>query len=135
MIQMILDGVIEDLVVQTSGQSKSKTSRPRFNCRKQMKTRDRKINQAIPIGKDKRFQLAKARQMISACELQKLAKNNSPLFLAIVRVTNDSPNEQCINREKRSQNCAAKIAATHGRTEGQKRQINKQTGQQRILFQ
>ena len=93
------------------------------------------MNEAIPIEGTKRSQLAEARQIISARELQKLAKNESPVFLVVVRVTNDSPNIQCANRGKRSQNRVAKFAAAHGRTEGQKRQINKQTGRKKdIIF-
>ena len=49
-------------------------------------------------------------------------------------MTNDSPSEQCTNRGKRSQNRAAKFAAAHGRTEGQKRQINKQTGPKKDII-
>ena len=58
------------------------------------------MNGEIPIGKDKRYQLVEARQMTSARELQKLAMSDSPVFLAIVRVTNDSPNKKCTNRGK-----------------------------------
>ena len=78
------------------------------------------MNEAIPMGKDKRSQSAEARRIISARKLQKLAKNDPPVSLAIVRVTNDSPNKQCTNRGKQSQHCVAKFAAAHSRTEGQK---------------
>ena len=66
--------------------------------------------------------------------MHKLAKNDLPVFLAIIRVTNDSPNKQCTNRGKRSQNRAAKFAAAQGRTEGQIRQINKHIGPKRDII-
>ena len=84
-------------------------------------------NEAIPDDKNKRSQLEKTRQIISARQLQKLAKDDSPVFLAIVRA-NDSPKKRYRKRGKRFQSCAAKFAAAHGSIEGQKRQINKQTG-------
>ena len=40
-------------------------------------------NEAIPIIKNKRSQLERERQMTSARQLQKLANNDSPIFLAI----------------------------------------------------
>ena len=70
--------------------------------------------------------MEKTRQIISARQLQKLAKDDSPIFLAIVRA-NDSPNKRYRKRGKRSQSSPAKFAVAHGVTEGQKRQINKQT--------
>ena len=68
-----------------------------------------------------------ARQIISARQLQKLAKNDAPVFLAIVRA-NKPPNKRDNKRGKRSQGTGEKFAAAHGITEGQKRHINKQTG-------
>ena len=58
-----------------------------------------KMNEAISVDKNKRSQLEKARQIISARQLQKLAKNDLPVFLAIVR-SNDSPNKRDENRGK-----------------------------------
>ena len=86
-----------------------------------------KTNGAIPVNKQKRSQLEQARQIVSARQIQKLAKNDSPIFLAIVRA-NEIPNKQDIKRGKRSHGREAKFAAAHGITEGQKRQINKKTG-------
>ena len=73
-----------------------------------------------------------ARQIISARQLQKLAKNDAPVFLAIVRANEPPTNER---KGKRSQNREAKFAAAHGITEGQKRHINKQKrAQRKILY-
>ena len=63
------------------------------------------------------------RQIISARQLQKLAKNNTPVFLAILRA-NKPPNK----RGKRSLSREARFDAAHGIIEDQKQQINKQIG-------
>ena len=68
-----------------------------------------------------------ARQIISACQLQKLDKNDILVFLAIVRA-NEPPNKRDNKRGKRFQGREAKFSAAHGITEDQKRHINKQTG-------
>ena len=86
-----------------------------------------KMNGAIPANEQKRSQLEQARQIVSARQIQKLAKNDSPAFLAIVRV-NETPNKRDIKGRKRSHDHEARFAAAHGITEGQKRQINKKTG-------
>ena len=61
--------------------------------------------------------------MITSCQLQELEKQGQPVFLAIIRPTNDVP------RESRSKGGNKKYpiyaAETHGLTEGQKRKINK----------
>ena len=72
--------------------------------------------------------MAEARKIISARKLQKLAKNDSPGFIDILKVTNDSPSEMCINRGIIPQNNAVGFTATHNKMKGQKRQINKNTG-------
>ena len=64
---------------------------------------------------------------MSARQIQKLAKNDSPVFLAIVRA-NETPNKRDIKGGKRSHGREAKFAVAHGITEGHKRHINKQTG-------
>ena len=81
------------------------------------------MNEVIPMNKKKRSQIEQVRQIISARQIQKLAKEDNPIFLAIVR-TNELRNKQ----RKRSQKREAKLAAAHGINEGQKRQIHKQTG-------
>ena len=71
--------------------------------------------------------LAQARKIISAREIQKLAKENNPVFLAIVRTNEVSP-KQMTRKDKRIQRRAARLAAAHGLTESQKRMMNKETG-------
>ena len=94
-----------------------KSKMQKTNEGKQNETQTR--NEAIPVVKNKRSQLEKARQIISARQLQKLAKNDSSVFLAIVW-SNDFPNKRDENRGKRSQNRVAKFSTTHGLTEGPK---------------
>ena len=76
-----------------------------------------KKNGTIPLNKQKRSQLEQARQIVSARQIQKLAKNDSPVFLAIVRV-NETPNKRDIKRGKRSHSHEARFVAAHGITEG-----------------
>ena len=83
--------------------------------------------QDVKIKKNQPNKLAQARKIISAREIQKLAKENNPVFLAIVRTNEVSP-KQMTRRERRNQIRAAKLAAAHGLTEGQKRLMNKETG-------
>ena len=90
-------------------------------------------NEAIPVVQNKRSQLEKARQIISARQLQKLAENDSPVVLATVR-SNDSPKKGDKNGGKRSYNRVAKFAAAHGLTEGQKRLMNKSTGPKKDII-
>ena len=79
-------------------------------------------------------QLAQARQIISARQIQKLAKEDHPIFLAIIRA-NEDPQEQMTRKDKRIHRRAARLAATHGLIEGQRRMMNKGTGPNTILFQ
>ena len=72
-------------------------------------------------------QLAQARRIISARQIQQLAKENHPIFLAIVRA-NENPQERMNRKDKRIHRRAAKLAAAHGLTESQKRMMNKETG-------
>ena len=72
-----------------------------------------------------RSQASKTRQIITARQIQKLAKQGQPVYLAIVWPTNDVPR----TRRKRGGNKKSPIyaAAAHGMTEGQKRKISKET--------
>ena len=74
----------------------------------------------------KRSQASKTRQMITARQIQKLAKQGQPVFLAIIRPAQDVPQR----RGKKSGNKKSPIyaATSHGMTEGQKRKISKETG-------
>ena len=67
-----------------------------------------------------------SRQLISARQLQKLAKADSPVYLAIVRKTDEVVRTH--QRTKRTPSCVAQFAAAHGRTEINKRSMNKQKG-------
>ena len=67
-----------------------------------------------------------SRQLISARQLQKLAKADSPVYLAIVRQTDEVVRVR--QRTKRTPSWVAQFAAAHGRTEINKRSMNKQKG-------
>ena len=65
-------------------------------------------------------QVAQARRIISARQIQQLAKENHPIFLAIVRA-NENPQECMTQKDKRIHRRAAKLAAAHGLRESQKK--------------
>ena len=73
-----------------------------------------------------RSQASKTRQIITARQMQKLAKQGQPVFLAIIRPAQDVPQK----RGKRGGNKRSPSYAVtaHGMTEGQKRKISKETG-------
>ena len=71
-------------------------------------------------------QASRTRQMVTSRQLQKLAKQGHPVFLAVIRPANDVPR---IRRKKGGNKKSPIYAATaHGMTEGQKRKISKETG-------
>ena len=76
--------------------------------------------------------LSQSRQLITARQISKLAKGDTPVFLAIVRPTNDAPKMKNIN--KRSSGRAARFAAAHGMSEGHRRQINKKEGPKKDII-
>ena len=78
--------------------------KPKIQLQKSDEDQTKKMNEAIPEIKNKRSQLEKARQIISARQLQKLAKDDSPVFLAIVR-SNDSPTNDTEKRRTISKPC------------------------------
>ena len=82
------------------------------------------MNESVQY-KQKRSQLSQAGHIISAHQLQKLAKNNTAVFLAIVRTTNEAPQKRGRGGNKRSPNLVVINAAVHSITEGEKRRINK----------
>ena len=69
---------------------------------------------------------SRSRKLISARQLQKLAKADNPVYLAIVGQTDEVLRAR--QRTKRTPSCVAQFAAAHGRTEINKRLINKQKG-------
>ena len=83
---------------------------------------------SIKRSVEKPSQLSQKRKIISARQIQKLAKNDTPIFLAIVRAMNDHPQETKIRGNKSSSNRAVRFAAAHGMTEGQTRKINREVG-------
>ena len=86
------------------------------------KMKPKGMNDAV---KDK-TPLSQSRRLITARQLSKLAKGDNPVFLAIVRSTDEAP--QMKNRNKRSSARVAQFAAAHGMSEGRKRSINKKEG-------
>ena len=76
--------------------------------------------------------LSQSRQIISARQISKLAKGDNPVFLAIVRAKNE---ETKMNRpRKQSAARAARFAAAHGMSEGQRRSINKSQGPKKDII-
>ena len=67
--------------------------------------------------------------------MQKLIKNDEPVFLAVVRTSNDFVPRGKKNKggNKQSPSYAAVISA-HGMTEGQRRKINKETGPKKDII-
>ena len=97
-----------------------------------------KVNQdfktnAVNKSEAKINQLAQARRIISARQIQQLAKENHPIFLAIVRA-NENPKEQMTRKDKRIHRRAAKLATAHGLTESQKRMMTKETGSVKTII-
>ena len=76
--------------------------------------------------------LSQSRQLITARRMSKLAKGENPVFLAIVRETNDaSPRKQT---KKRSSAHAVRFAATHGMSKETRRSINKKEGPKKDII-
>ena len=75
-----------------------------------------------------RSHTAKTRQIMSARQMQKLIENEEPVFLAVVRTSNDFVPRRKKNKggNARSPSYAA-LNSAHGMTEGQMRKINKET--------
>ena len=64
--------------------------------------------------------------------MSKIAKGDHPVFLAIIRETNEAPIKRKGN--KRSSSRAARFAAVHGRSEIHKRSINKSQGPKKDII-
>ena len=71
-------------------------------------------------------------QLITTRQINKLAKGDNPVFLAIVCTTNDAPKTK--KGSKRSSARAAQFDAAHGMSEGMKRSINKQEGPKKDII-
>ena len=88
----------------------------------------------VDVNKDAKEKdtLSQSRQLITARQMSKLAKGDHPVFLAIIRETNEAPPMKKSN--KRSSARAVRFAAAHGMSEGTKRSINKRKARKKILF-
>ena len=87
----------------------------------------RQVNDAIKVDTP----LSQPRRLITAPQISKLAKGDNPVFLAIVRPTDEAPQAKKAN--KRSSSLAARFAAAHGMSEGQRQIINESQGPQKDL--
>ena len=73
-----------------------------------------------------------SRWLITARQLSKLAKGNNPVFLAIIRETNEAPQMKMTNQ--RSSVRAAHFAVAHGMSEGARRSINNKEGPKKDII-
>ena len=64
--------------------------------------------------------------------MSKLAKGNNPVFVAIIRETNEAP--QMKKRNKRSSVCVARFAAAHRMSDGTRQSINKKEGPKKDII-
>ena len=83
--------------------------------------------QVKKTNEDKRTNpLSQSRQLITARQIQKLAKGDNPVYLAIVRHSNNAPHTKL--RSRHTPGRVVRFAAAHGMSESTKRAVNKQTG-------
>ena len=76
--------------------------------------------------------LSQSRRLITARQTSKIAKGDNPIFLAIVRETNEAPPMNKSN--KRSSGHAACFVLAHGLSEGNKLSINKREGPKKDII-
>ena len=114
-------------IVQAENNADSESVKDKTNS-----GQDVKIN--VKVNKDavKNETLSQSRQLITARQMSKLAKGNNPVFLAIIRETNEAPQMKKTN--KRSFVHAARFAAAHGMSEGTRRSINKKEGPKKDII-
>ena len=84
----------------------------------------RSINVANPI--------TRSRQLITARQMQKLAKADQPIYLAIVRLTNEAPYVH--KRSNKTPTRVAQFAAAHGQSQINKRSVSKMTGPKKDII-
>ena len=89
--------------------------------------------QLINKSAQRQSQLSQARRIISARQIQKLAKDDNPVFLAIVQSTNEAPYVHGKKGNKRSPGHVTQFAAL-GLAEGQKRLMNRKTGPKKDII-
>ena len=75
---------------------------------------------------ERTIQLPRSRQLITARQIQKLARGDNPVYLAIVRHTNNAPRVK--TRSKQTPGRVARFAAAHSMSEGTKRAVKKTIG-------
>ena len=76
--------------------------------------------------------MSQSRWIITARQMNKLAKEDQPVFLDIVRDVNQPPQEKKANKQSSSH--AAHFTAAHGRSEIKKRSINKSQGPKKDII-
>ena len=78
----------------------------------------------------KRSQIAEARHIMSARQMQKLIKNDEPVFLAVLRTSDNFVPHSKWNKLSPGY---AVVQIAHGMTEGERRKINKDSRPKKIL--
>ena len=81
---------------------------------------------------DRNDTVSQSRRLVSTREMSKLAKGDNPVFLAIVRATDEVSPKRKSN--KRSSARAARFAAAHGMSKGTRRSINKSQGPKKDII-
>ena len=72
---------------------------------------------------------------MSTRQIQKLMKNDEPVFLAVVRTLNDFvPRGGKAKKGNKQSPGYAAVNISHGMTEGQRRRINKETGSEKYNY-
>ena len=89
---------------------------------------DRKLGKSMNVANP----ITQSRQLITARQIQKLAKADHPIYLAIVRPTNDAPRIR--KRSDKTPARVAQFAAAHGQSQINKRSVNKMTGPKKDII-
>ena len=114
--------------VQVENDSGSKAAKDKMNDGRDTEMKEKTKNDAM---KNETL-LSQSRRLIIAKQMSKLAKGDNPVFLAIIRETNETPKTKRSN--KRSSSHAARFAAAHGMSEGNKQSINKREGPKKDII-
>ena len=104
-----------------------KISRLKFSDADQSSYAKQRKGETMNESVQRKSHLSQTRQITSARQIQKLAKDENSVFLAVVISTNEAPHKRGKKGNKRSPDHVARFAA-HGLTEGQKRLMNRKTG-------
>ena len=118
----------------STGISGSQSNQFKISRPSQDSNSDQAVKTPITNYSDQRqSQLSQTRQIISARQIQKLTKDDNPVFLSIIRSTNEAPRTRGKKGNKRSPVHVARFAA-HGLTESQKRLMTEKLALKRILL-